>query len=73
LPQLEDKALLRGQTLGQRHLVSVNINFVNWIGELVAGIGAVILMFILAILWLAPSAVIGFLPKLWRTWKGKRI
>jgi len=55
------------------HLVSVNIDFVNGIEELIAGIGAAILLFILPMLWVAPAAVIGFLPKLWRTWKGKRI
>jgi len=45
---------------------------VNWPEEVMAGIGAVILVFVLAMLWLAPAAIMGFLPRLWRTWKGKR-
>jgi hypothetical protein len=46
---------------------------VNGIKELVAGIGAGLLFITLAVLWLAPSTVLGFLPMLWRSWKGKKI
>jgi membrane-associated phospholipid phosphatase len=46
---------------------------VTWLEEVIAGLGAGIVAVVLVMLWLAPSTIIGFLPKLWRTWKGKRI
>jgi hypothetical protein len=46
---------------------------VNALEEVIVGIGASIFVLILAMFWFAPSAIMDFLPKLWRTWKGKRI
>jgi hypothetical protein len=40
--------------------------------EIGAGMGAAILAFVFVIAWFSPTAVADLLPKLWRTWKGKR-